>query len=153
MMSKTMPNQQDTDLDDAEYAKCLENWARPAADRFGTWHDWTQDQIDYLLEELRLGFLADAWISERSSGGTVAAMGMLIAQAGHESYGEDCVARILDALDNGLRVAIDNAANCEEEGFEAGDACETAEELMSVLIDATQREVARPESEPPRVWH
>ena len=61
---------------------------------------------------------------------------MSIAQAGHQTYAEECVEWILDALEPGLRLALENADSYGDDG----EASEKANEIYAILINAKQEE-------------
>jgi hypothetical protein len=128
MMSKTTPNQAELDMTDGDYRQRLKNWAHPSAERFGTWHDWTREDIDYLLEELRAGFMSDIE-RDRSFGWVVSAAGIEVAQVAEREYGEPAIAGMLSALREGLMLAMEDADSCEN----ADEAFERAERILSII--------------------
>ena len=98
---KTIPFPDEFQWDVQAYAERAKNWQRPEADRFGTWYDWSDVDVAYLLEELRAGHWDDC--GDMVRGFALAEAGLGIAQiADEESNGNDKLGRVLEAVGQGL---------------------------------------------------
>lgn len=98
---KTIPFPDDFQWDVQTYADRAKNWQRPEAERFGTWYDWSEADVAYLLEELRAGHWDDC--GDLMRGFALAEAGLGIAQiADEETNGNDKIGRVLEAVGQGL---------------------------------------------------
>lgn len=52
---KTIPEFEDMDTSPERYDELLLNWQRPEANKFGTWYDWSEGDVNYLIRELTEG--------------------------------------------------------------------------------------------------
>ena len=99
---KTIPDLE-TEWEWAEqtYNERMQNWNRPEADRFGTWYDWSEEDIHYLLDELSAGHWDDC--GDNMNGFALATAAIGIAQIANETgSGVDRLDRILDQFAQGL---------------------------------------------------
>lgn len=85
----------------------LNNRQRPEAARFGTFNDWTPEDVDYLLEELRAGHYADS-LHQKNGGWLLASSGLAVAQIATEFEDSGKLKRVLPALVEGLRWQLEN---------------------------------------------
>lgn len=104
---KTVLNLDDADMPREHYAECAANWSRPEADRFGTWHDWTAADVEYLLTELRNGHRELG--SEKAPGWLLSVAGLEVAILANSTEAEDALPLALSALREGLHLGLDNA--------------------------------------------
>ena len=104
---KTIPDLE-TEWEWAEetYNNRMINWNRPEADKFGTWYDWDDEDIAYLLQELAAGHWDDCGDTQR--GFALATAALSIAQIANETApGGDKVERILSDFAQGLAWFMD----------------------------------------------
>lgn len=99
MFTKTVPTLAECEFSQDRYRQRMTTWARPEADRFGTWHDWSPNDVNYLLTELAEGHWDDS--GDTSPGFAMSEAGCVIAMLANGSG--DNLRSILQAFALGLR--------------------------------------------------
>lgn len=123
------------------------NRQRPEAARFGAFDDWAPEDVDYLLEELRVGHNED--LSHAVNGGwLLAASGLEVAQIATEFEDAGKLKRVLEALREGLRWQIENETTRLREDDEEGQLNIDRAQRVLDAIEGAYDEAGRVEQDP-----
>jgi hypothetical protein len=128
MQMITIPDMEDFDDSPDRYDERMVNWTSPEAERFGTWYDWSEDDVDYLLTELAGGHWDDC--GDKCYGFAMAEAGCMIAKLANMRQNNNELRNVLDAFAMGLHWMLD-----EIDGLNEPAVIATAEAVLKLLAD------------------
>ncbi len=131
---KTIPTRDEFEWADEIYDDRMLNWAKPQAEFFGTFYDWSGDDVNWLLVELANGFCDDC--GDNHFGFASACDALQIAQVCNTAYDEPKLPAIFD-LFFGLLDALAWQHNADETVVECEAETDKATRITSILREGT----------------